>query len=321
MKNVLISGCSGFLGSYLIDRLEAEGCFNIHGFTEVPDFSSDKVKSHHIDIRDRESVFRVVEAVKPDIVYHLAAVSNVGFSWKNQKLTYDINFIGSSNLLEAVSAFVPHCRVLLMSSAELYGGSGQEKILMDEGTPTESRNPYALSKKAMEMAAGLYKESEKMDIIILRSFNFTGPGQDKKFVASDFSYQVARIEKGLCEPVIRVGNLSAERDISDVRDIARYLTEIAEKGKAGSIYNLCSSQVFSIRELLDKLLTLSRKKIEVIVDQEKLRPVDVPWLGGNNGLLKEQLNLQPEYQIQQTLTDILDHWRERVGEPPQKNGR
>lgn len=314
MKNVLITGCSGFLGPFLSETLdtsvEGGGKIKISGITEVPDYKSSRITVYNIDIRDRDRVFEVVETVKPDVVFHLAAISNVGFSWKHQELTYQINFIGSSNLLEALAEFSPRCRVLLMSSAELYGASNEEK--MNESLPISSRNPYALSKIAMEMAADLYIRSMGMDIVKLRSFNFTGPGQDRKFVASDFSYQIAEIEKGRREPVIRVGNLSAERDISDVRDIARYMAVIARSGKEvpGGIYNLCSGNTYSIRELLDILLSLSEKKIDVKVDKGKFRPIDVPRLAGDNTLLRETFNLQPRYTFEQTLSDLLNHWRE-----------
>ena len=310
MKKVLITGCSGFLGSFLIDPLETEGTGDIYGFTEVSEFSSSRLKVYHVDIRDRDAVFAVIEAVKPDLTFHLAAVSNVGFSWKNQKLTYEINFIGSSNLLEALSVFSPHCRILLMSSAELYVAS--QCSLMDESAPTTARNPYALSKCAMEMVGDLYIQSMNMEVIKLRSFNFTGPGQDRKFVASDFSYQIAEIESGKREPVIRVGNLSAVRDISDVRDIARYLTVIAREGKKGGIYNLCSGRTYSIRELLDILLSLSTEKIDIVEDKARLRPIDVSRLAGDSRLIRETFNLHPEYKIEQTLSDLLNYWRERV---------
>ena len=312
MKKVLISGCSGFLGSYLIDRLESNGMYKLYGFTEVPDFDSPKLSVFHLDIRDRDSVFNIVDTVMPDIVFHLAAIANVGFSWAHQKLTYEVNFIGSSNLLEAVAAIVPHCRVLMMSSAELYCAS--DKPLLDESIPPSAGNPYALSKLAMEMAANLYIQSKNMDIIKLRSFNFTGPGQDRKFVASDFSYQIVEIEKGLREPVIQVGNLSPVRDISDVRDIARYLEVLAEKGETGGIYNLCSGNTYSIQQLLDMLLSLSSGKIKVEADPSKFRPVDVPRLAGDNRLIRDSFGLYPEYIMEQTLSDLLLFWRDRVGE-------
>ncbi|MCU0285647.1 MAG: GDP-mannose 4,6-dehydratase [Acidobacteria bacterium] len=315
MKRILITGCSGFLGTFLsrfLNEKEAHTGNNIEisGITEEKDYQSPHVKVHHADIRDREAIFSLVKTIKPDVTFHLAAIANVGYSWKNQASTYEINFIGSSNLLEAVAEFAPGSRVLLMSTAELYGKSQQD--IIDENTPTTARNPYALSKKAMEMLGDLYMDAKKLDIIKLRSFNFTGPGQDRKFVASDFCFQIAEIEKGKQEPIIRVGNLSAVRDISDVRDIARFLKVIAEKGEPGGLYNLCSGKAYSIRELLDILLSLAAVKIEVVVDANKFRPIDIPRLVGDTRRTRETFGLYHEYSIEQTLTDLLNYWRDKV---------
>ncbi len=312
MKKILISGCSGFLASFLVERLKTHSTdpVEIYGFTEEADYKSDDFTVLNLDIRDKDALFKMVETVKPDLTFHLAAVSNVGFSWKHQRLTYEINFIGSSDLLEALSIYSPKSRVLLMSSAELYGATSHQ--LLDESIPTTAANPYAVSKKAMELAGDLYLKSSQLEIIKCRSFNFTGPRQDKKFVSSDFSYQIAQIEKGLKEPRISVGNLSAVRDISDVRDIARYLQVISEKGENGGIYNLCCGQAFAIKDLLHMLLAQSSAKIEIVIDQNKMRPVDIPKLAGDNRLIRESFRLSPQYKLEQTLTDLLNYWRERV---------
>jgi len=313
-KKVLITGCSGFLASHLIDRLTKEGNIVLSGMTEVLDFSSDKLTVYHVDIRDRQKVFDTIEIIQPGLIFHLAAISNVGFSWKHQQLTYEVNFIGTSNLLEAVSRISPGCRILLMSSGELYGDTHGKAC--KETTPiSDPKNPYSLSKIAVEMVAGLYLNDDTagLDIIKLRSFNFTGPCQNEQFVASDFSHQIAEIEKGKREPVIRVGNLSAVRDVSDVRDIARYLRVIAKQGEKGAVYNLCSGKKYSIEEIREMLFSFSSKKINVIVDEKKFRPVDVQTLWGDNSLIKEKFNLHPGYEIKQTLLDSLNYWRDRVG--------
>ncbi|MEN8153040.1 MAG: GDP-mannose 4,6-dehydratase [Acidobacteriota bacterium] len=310
MKRIMITGCSGFLSSYLVKDLKMEPDTEIFGITEVDDFSSDEMEVFNIDIRDRKKIFQIIERKKPEIIFHLAAISNVGFSWNNQKLTYEINFIGSSNLLEAVSNYVPDARVVLMSTAELY--AKKNVGIINENSPTGFMNPYALSKMAMEMVGDLYQRTKDMNIIKVRSFNFIGPGQDIKFVSSDFAWQIANIEKGKQEKIIKVGNLSAERDFSDVRDITKYMTAIGKKGKSGSIYNLCSGNVYSIKYILDTLLKFSEKNIEVEVEKERIRPVDIPILAGDNSFIKNEFGLIPEYTIEQTLRDILDFWRERT---------
>lgn len=310
MKKIMITGCSGFLASYLVKCLKKGSSPKIYGITEVKNFSSEEMEVFTVDIRDRDEVFGIMDRIKPDLIFHLAAISNVGFSWKNQKLTYEVNFIGSSNLLEAASAYSPDVRIILMSTAELYGI--ENKGIINEMSETGFMNPYALSKMAMEMAGDLYQRTKGMNIIKVRSFNFIGPGQDTKFVSSDFAWQIANIEKGKGEKIIKVGNLSAERDFSDVRDIARYMTVIGEEGKIGSIYNLCSGNVYSIKNILDILLEFSNEEIKVEVNEDRFRPVDIPALAGDNGLIRNEFGLSPEYPIKQTLKDTLDHWRNRV---------
>jgi GDP-4-dehydro-6-deoxy-D-mannose reductase len=310
-KKILIIGCSGFLGSHLTGALEKEENIVLSGITEVIDFTSTRLRVYHLDIRDRHQVFEAVEAIQPDLTFHLAAVANVGFSWKYQQSTYEINFIGSSNVIEAISEISPNSRMLLMSSAELYGNC-KGKPFKETDTLASPTNPYSLSKCAMEMVGNLYRHAKHMDIVTVRSFNFTGPGQSDQFVAPDFSHQIAEIEKGKREPVIRVGNLSAIRDVSDVRDIARYLTVIAKQGENNGIYNLCSGKTYSIKDILDMLLSFSTKEIKVVVDEKKFRPVDIPKLWGDPSLIQEKFNLQPEYEIKQTLLDLLNYWRNKV---------
>lgn len=318
MKRVFITGCSGFLASYLIELLLEEENSEIFGITEIQDFRSNRCKVLNIDIRDKDKVFDAVKVIRPDITFHLAAVTNVGFAWKNPNLTYEVNFIGSSNLLEAIALYSPVSRILLMSSAELYGHSRQK--LSRETMKISVKNPYSLSKYAMEMLADLYMNAKDLDIIKIRAFNFIGPGQDRKFVTSDFSSQIAAIEKGEKEPVIRVGNLSAVRDFSDVRDTARYLNVIAEKGDRGGVYNLCSGKTYSIKEILDILLSFSTAKIKIVKDENKLRPLDIPRLAGDCSLTREKFGLYPRYKIEQTLLDLLNYWRDSDMSIPIKPG-
>lgn len=307
MKRVLVTGCSGFLAPFLIDGLIQEGETGLFGLTEVTDFRSDKLKVFHVDIVDQGQVVAAIQAIRPEMIFHLAAVSNVKASWEVPDLTYKVNFIGSVHLLDAVARFSPGCRVVLMSSAEVYGKTNRETI--DEQTEISIETPYSLSKYAMEKAAEFYIKSKTLDIVRIRSFNFIGPGQQGKFVASDFASQIAAVEKGTQEPVIRVGNLTAVRDFSDVRDIARYLRVIARASGTGAIYNLGSGIPHSIADILDILLSLSTHKIAVEVDQGKMRPVDVPRLVGDCSAIRQKFKLFAEYRIEQTLLDILNFWR------------
>jgi GDP-4-dehydro-6-deoxy-D-mannose reductase len=307
MSRILVTGCSGFLASHLLKLLLRDGKNKVFGITEVPGFITPDVEVFQIDIRRRGDIAQMLEIIRPDVTYHLAAVTNVGFAWKNPELTYEVNFMGISNLLEALQASAPDSRLLLMSSAEVYLNADGRPI--PETGPTAPQNPYALSKMAMEMLAGLYGRVFAMKAFIVRAFNFTGPGQDRAFVASDFASQIAAIERGQRPPVIRVGNLEARRDFSDVRDVARYVQVIGAGGEGGEVFNVCSGSTYSIRRILDILLGLARVPIRVEVDPARFRPLDNPVLAGDPGRMRRRFGLAPEYSLEQTLRDLLDHWR------------
>jgi GDP-4-dehydro-6-deoxy-D-mannose reductase len=311
MNKILVTGCSGFLASHLLKLLQQDRESRIFGITEVPGFSHPGIDVRQIDIRHRDDMMHVLEDIRPDITFHLAAVTNVAFAWKNPSLTYEVNFLGSSNLLEAILPVAPHSRLVLMSSAEVYRSEGKTPIT--ESSPTQSLNPYALSKLVMEMLGDLYWKTHGLNVCKLRAFNFTGPGQDLKFVASDFASQIAAIEKGKQETVIRTGNLAAIRDFSDVRDIARYVQVIGQRGKGGDVYNLCSGRSYSIAAILDVLLSLAKKPIRVEVDPGKFRPLDNPQINGDPARIKSEFGLRPEIPMETTLRDLLNYWREFPG--------
>jgi GDP-4-dehydro-6-deoxy-D-mannose reductase len=308
MNRILVTGCSGFLASHLLKLLQRQDRNKIFGITEVPGFNYPDVEVFQVDIRRRDDISHVLEIIRPDLIFHLAAVANVGFAWKNPQLTYDINFMGTSNLLEALQASAPDSRLVMMSSAEVYQTGSEGPI--PESSPTLCQNPYALSKLAMEMLGDLYWRAFAMNVCKIRAFNFTGPGQDEKFVASDFASQIARIERGERPPVIRVGNLAAVRDFSDVRDVARYLQVIGGKSAGGEVFNLCSGRAYSIRQVLDILLAQARVPIRVEVDANKFRPLDNPQIIGDCQLIRSRFGLRPEFTLEKTLLDLLDHWRD-----------
>jgi GDP-4-dehydro-6-deoxy-D-mannose reductase len=292
MNRILVTGCSGFLAAHLLKRLQREDRNKIFGITEVPGFTYPDVEVFQVDIRRRDDIAHVLGIIRPDITFHLAAVTNVGFAWKNPQLTYDVNFMGTSNLLEALQASAPDSRLILMSSAEVYQTCGQGPI--DENCPTVCLNPYAFA----------------MNVCKIRAFNFTGPGQGSQFVASDFANQIAKIERGERPPIIRVGNLAAIRDFSDVRDVARYLRIIGGKSAGGEVFNLCSGRAYSIRQVLDILLAQARVPIRVEVDAGKFRPLDNPQILGDCQRIASRFDLRPEFTLEKTLLDLLDYWRE-----------
>ncbi|MDY0296966.1 MAG: GDP-mannose 4,6-dehydratase [Acidobacteriota bacterium] len=309
MKRVLITGCSGFLGRHLVKLLGGDSQYRLFGLTDVEDDVIPGVEIRHLDIRDRDSLFSAIDAWKPQQVFHLAAITNVGFSWTHQQLTYEVNFMGTLHLLEALVRSVPHSRVLVMSSAEIAGLDVQQT---PEGPQLFIRSPYALSKAAMEMLASLFIAEGNLTVVPVRAFNFTGPGQGEQFVASDFARQVARIEAELAPPVIQVGNLSARRDFSDVRDMARYVAAAGFYGENGRLMRLGSGRVIEIGQILDTLLSLTRVPIRVEVKPERFRPLDIPELKGDCPILHKEMGLSPRYSLEQTLSDLLDEWRGKV---------
>jgi len=311
MHRVLITGCTGFLGRHLAGYLSRDSRYRLFGITDevVSDIAGMEVRQ--VDIRDREAVFDVIREWKPDQVFHLAAITNVGYSWTHQLLTYQVNFLGSLHVLEAMADYVPRGRVLAMSSAEI---AGLKMEVTPEGPRLSIRSPYALSKAAMEMLGTLFNAGDSLTVVPVRAFNFTGPGQDPQFVAPDFARQVARIEAGKSEPVIRVGNLSSRRDFSDVRDMARYVAAAGFNGENGRLIRLGSGKVFSVRMILDTLLSMSHAKIRVEIDPDKFRPLDIRELDGPCPFLHEELGLKPEYSLERTLADLLEEWRRRIAE-------
>ena len=314
MRRVLITGCTGFLGRHLADHLSGDSRNRLFGITDEAGTDISGMEVRRVDIRDREAVFQVIAEWKPEQVFHLAAVTNVGFSWNHQLLTYEVNFLGSLHIMEAMADYAPTGRVLVMSSAETAGLQMEET---SEGPRLSIRSPYALSKAAMEMLGTLFNARDSLAVIPVRAFNFTGPGQDPQFVAPDFARQVALIEAGRSEPVIRVGNLSSRRDFSDVRDMARYVAAAGFNAEKGRLIRLGSGRVISIRMILDTLLSMSDVRIRVEMDPGKFRPLDIRELAGECPFLHKEMGMKPEYSLERTLADLLEEWRRRVAEASQ----
>jgi len=307
MRKALITGCSGFLGGHLAGYLVKKG-YRVTGFTEEESYRSEDIRVVHCDILDREGVASLLKAERPEVIFHLAALASVGRSWKRERQTYEVNFLGTLHLIEALKIHCPEARLVLMGSAEVYGRKTRP---VSERSGIDIRSPYALSKYAMELLGDLHARADGVDMVKVRAFNFTGPGQARGFVIADFASQIARIERGRQPPVIRTGDLSVRRDFSDVRDIVRYLRAVDRQGVSNRVYNLCSGRVVAIRDLLEMLLRMSDREIQVVRDPEKIRPVDIPLLWGNNRRIREELRLGPRYDLELTLRDILEYWRGR----------
>lgn len=325
-ERILLTGATGFVGPRLLDALRA-GPFKDARFLvwdyrpaaaapeAAPDFSSPKSDySTNIDIRSVVAVSESVAAFRPTRVVHLAAQSHVPTSFAKPELTWQINVMGTLNLFEALRRHAPAAGVLYVGSAEVYGRSFQRGAALNENAILQPLNPYAASKAAADIMAGEYA-ARGLRVVRLRPFNHIGPGQREEFVAAAFAAQVARIEAGLQEPVLRVGNLEARRDFLDVADVVRAYVLALEKIDTlppGLVMNLCSGTVRRIGDLLDGLLALAARAVRVEPDPARLRPSDTPVAAGSADVAAEYLGWRPEVPFETTLRSILDDWRRRV---------
>lgn len=316
-RKIFITGATGFAGRYLIDLLkETEPDSLITGtcFPEHPGSCNalDSVDLFHLDMRSEDDVSDCIRKVQPDWIFHLAAISNVGYSWENRKETLEVNLMGTFYLFDAVRKYSPQSRVLFVSSCDVYGilSPVHEALKEDHFTPPSS--PYAYTKISGEMLGWFYVNIEGLDIVISRSFPHTGPGQRTDFVFSDWAFQIAQIEKGAIDPMLKVGNLEVRRDYSDVRDVVRAYVLLLERGKKGEIYNVCSGRADSLKDNLDLLLSLSYEDIHVEVDSQKLRKADIPLVLGDSQKINRATGWKPDIPLNRTLKDVLDYWREKV---------
>ena len=311
MKRALITGISGFVGGYLGAELLVQG-YELHG-TCFGD--RDKVRPglkcqlHEMNLCDEKNVLQVISAVHPDLIFHLAAQSSAALSWKKPRLTIDINLCGAANLLEAIRTECPSSSVLMIGSSEEYGAISSNNPLVDETYPLSPANPYAVSKMAQESLSALYAKSYGLHIVMTRAFNHIGPGQSDQFVVPSFAHQLIQIEKGLHEPVLRVGNLSARRDFTDVRDVVRAYIALSKHGQSGEAYNIGTGRSHAIDAILKQLIELSGLSLSVEVDPARLRPSETPEIVCDCRKLRAICDWQPQIPLEQSLKDILDWFR------------
>lgn len=308
----LITGASGFAGQHLIRELLASG-YGVSGgsmdgippvLTRLNREESARVQWVELDVTSDDSLRAAVKRTRPDRVYHLAGQSSVGGSFADPLGTWEVNATGTLRLLHVVqTSGTPPGRVLVVSSAEVYGSPLSAGERLCETDLLRPASPYAASKAAAEMVGIQCAQVGAWEVVIARSFNHTGPGQDPRFALPSFARQLARIAAGECEPVLRVGNLEARRDFLDVRDVARAYRCLLEQGENGGTYNVCSGEARSLGDLLDELIGLSGARVRVEVDPDRVRPVDVPLLVGNPDRLSG-LGWRPEIPLRTTLADL-----------------
>jgi len=316
ITKVLITGATGFVGGHLIRALEEEGpsVFEIFGTTypAAPPASGNKL--YFLDLRSEKDVIKLVGEVRPDWIFHLAAVSNVRHSWQMRNETIETNVLGTHNLLEAIRRTTASPRVLFISSSDVYGYGVSLNEALKEDAPFQIVSPYAYSKAAGEMLCGFYEKIENIDIVIARPFPHTGPGQTEDFVCSDWARQVAQIERGDSAPILKVGNLEGRRDFCDVRDVVKAYILLLRRGRRGEPYNICSGKAIVLQEILDFLVKEAAvdSPISVEVDPAKLRKVNMPVQMGSSRKISEETGWSPRIPIDETLSDILAFWRQRL---------
>jgi len=309
MKALIIGG-AGFVGNHLIDHLQKDcGWSVIVTKLEHESVEQKNVAIYNLNILDKQAITELLEEVKPDYIFHLAAQSSVSLSWKSPSLTIDVNIKGSVNVLDAIRELDYKPRILLIGSGEEYGHILPVETPIIENNHTRPGNIYAATKVCQNMIGTIYADAYQMDIIMVRAFNHIGPKQAPFFVVADFCKQVAEIEKGLIEPEIKVGNLSAKRDFTDVRDVVRAYSLLIQKGKAGETYNVGSGKAIEITVILEKILSLSTYPISIFRDENKFRPSDTPIIEANIIKLQECTGWTVKIPLEQTLSDTLNYWR------------
>lgn len=309
MSKVLIFGINGFVGAYLAQEFLNNGYEVCGSDVQCSDNLPENIKFFQADLLSVQAVEEVIISEKPDIIVNLAAVSSVGLSWKIPQTTISVNVVGTLNILEAVRKYNPVSKVMLIGSSEEYenfSGPINEKVSVN------SANPYGISKIAQESFASLYRERYGLSVYCVRAFNHTGIGQKDSFVLPSFCKQVAEITKSGKPGIIKVGNLEAERDFSDVRDIVRAYRMIVESSDCTKIFNVGSGKKYRLRDILNYVISLSNEKITVEIDPERFRPVDIPVSWCDYGYIKKELGWCPEYEIFDTLKEMFEDYLERL---------
>jgi GDP-4-dehydro-6-deoxy-D-mannose reductase len=313
---VLITGAGGFVGGHLIAYLRQKPDMVLHGTVineseKRPSLVAICPDLWEVDLRDPEAVRDLLDKVRPDHLYHLAGQAYVPRSFEDPWETLETNIRGTLNLLQAIKDLNLPTRVLVVGSAEIYGAVRPDQLPLTENTVFAPSSPYSVSKIAQDMLALQYTLTHRVFTVRTRPFNHIGPGQNNRFAVPNWASQIAEAEVGKREPVVYVGDLTAARDFTDVRDVVRAYLLALTRGESGSVYNVCSGQTHTMQSILDRLIGLSTVAIEIRVDSERFRPAEIPVLVGDYSRLRTQTGWQPEIPIEQSLRDVLDDWRQR----------
>jgi GDP-4-dehydro-6-deoxy-D-mannose reductase len=306
---VLVTGAAGFAGSHLVEHLSGRGNLIAWTRSPVPPALSSLATWRTVDLLDRDAVRREIRDLRPGSIYHLAGAPSVARSWDNTAGTLASNVLTTHYVLDAVRRAGVAARALVVSSAQIYAASDTP---LREDSPLAPASPYALSKLAQEQVGRQTFTEDGIDVILVRPFNHTGPRQAPAFAAPGMAKQIAAGEAAGTELRVRVGNLDAQRDLTDVRDIVRAYALLMERGKPGIEYNVASGVARPIRAVLDGLIARAKVTVSAELDPERLRPNDTPIMVGDATRLREATGWAPEVSFDQMLSDLLDYWRSEI---------
>ncbi|GIK57173.1 MAG: NAD-dependent epimerase/dehydratase family protein [Chloroflexi bacterium] len=306
---LFVTGATGFAGGHLVEMLLAEGhtvTALVHAATSRHELAAG-VTAVAGDLLDEMAVLTAVAEAQPDVIYHLAGQAYPARSWQMPGQTIAVNTVGTANVLHAAARW-GSARVVVVTSADMYGPIDPEMLPITEQTPPQPRHPYGVSKLAAAQLAPLYWERFGLEVVEARPFNHLGPGQGLGFVAPDFASQIAAIKRGDREKKLLVGNLEALRDFTDVRDVARAYMALAERGVAGETYLIASGRPIPIQQILTTLIELAEIEVQIEEDVARLRPSDTPCLYASYAKLERQTGWQPQISLRQSLADVLAEW-------------
>jgi GDP-4-dehydro-6-deoxy-D-mannose reductase len=317
---VLITGITGMAGSHLAEYLLDRGDCEVHGTVRWRSNRENiagvekKAFFHECELRDPYAVTHLLRDIRPDRIYHLASQSNVAASWLSPRETLINNITAQLNILESLKLLDQiDTRVHIAGSSEEYGLVQEHELPVTESNPLRPISPYGVSKVTQDTMAYQYFQNFRLHIVRTRCFNHTGPRRSDSFATSSFARQIVEIEKKRKYPVILVGNLQAKRDFTDIRDVVRAYHLALEHCEPGGVYNIGSGTATSLRHVLDLLLTMSRMAIRVKQDTSRMRPSDVPVLVADPSAFRKKTGWMPEIPLEQSLFDLLEYWREKLG--------
>lgn len=313
MKKAFITGITGFAGSYLADELlknnyEVSGTYlSDDSISNLP--QREKVNLYKVDLLDKEATHKIITQEKPELVFHLAAMSSPKLSFEKPNETFTNNISSQINLFESIlQNKLFETKILIISSAEIYGLVSDEDLPVDEDTPFKPGSPYAVSKIAQDFLGLQYHLSNKLKVVRVRPFNHVGPRQSPDFVVSAFAKRIVNIERGI-DKVMKVGNLSARKDFTDVKDMMVAYRLALELGEIGEVYNLGSGKSYAISEILDMLISMAKTEVKIETDPSLLRPTDSREIVCDYSKFKNLTGWTPQIPIEKTLQDTLDYWR------------